>query len=82
MVDLFTTGGAGAGGGLLGALLTFLGFKSRLDGVDKRIDNLNKTVTFKDTCDAKHEGINDRFDIQTKLLKEQRDDIKKILEKI
>lgn len=41
--------GLGAGGGLLGTLLTYLGFKQRIDATDKRIEALEKDTVYKDT---------------------------------
>ena len=40
--------GIGGGSGLLGAILTYLGFKQRMDAVDKRIEILEQDVVYKD----------------------------------
>lgn len=37
-----------AGSGMLGTLLTFFGFKSRLDAVDRKIADLEGKLVFKD----------------------------------
>ena len=49
--------GYSGGGGLLGALMAWLGFKSRIDRQDKEINELKKTVMYKDTCEATHKPI-------------------------
>jgi hypothetical protein len=41
--------GFGAGGGILGAFLTFLGISKRMDSQDKRIEALEEQVIYKDT---------------------------------
>jgi len=58
--------GAGAGaGGIFGAVLTWLGFKSRIDKLENRVED--KTVS-KETCLAVHEAIKHRLDrIEQKL---------------
>lgn len=40
--------GIGGGSGLLGAILTYLGFKQRMDAVDKRIETLEQDVVYRD----------------------------------
>ena len=49
--------GYGAGGGVVTAILTILGFKSRMDKQDKEIKEIRETVMYKDTCDATHKPI-------------------------
>lgn len=82
MNDLLTTGGAGVGGSLLGALLAFLGLKTRIDAAEKKICTLNNNVVYEATCQARHHGFEQRFDDQAELLKEVRTDIKSILREI
>ena len=41
--------GYSAGSGVIGAILIALGFKSRMDRQDKDVNNLKKTVVYKDT---------------------------------
>lgn len=67
---------SGGGGGLLGTILTYLGFKSRLDSQEKRIEQLEQDVVYKDVhteCSkAWHDAlarIDSKLDI---LLAEQR----------
>ena len=66
--------GMGAGGGtFLGALLAIIGFKSRLDGMDKRFEEHKKTVVYTDTFEATIKPMQKDIEIISK-------DIKKILE--
>jgi hypothetical protein len=58
-MDDITGAGAGIGGGIVGAVLTLLGFKSRLDSQDKAIDEIRKTVQWKDTCIATHKPMDE-----------------------
>lgn len=46
------TGGVGIGSGLIGAVLTALGFKSRLERVERAHDEMKKAVVFKDVCEV------------------------------
>ncbi len=39
---------SGGGGGLVGAVLTFLGFRERMNTQDKRIEALEKDTVYKD----------------------------------
>jgi hypothetical protein len=74
--------GYGGGGSIVGALLAWLGFKQRLDRMEKEHDELRKGVVYADTCkmcdrsshenfgriDKKFEQIDGRFDyMDTKL---------------
>lgn len=45
------TGGVGIGSGIVGAILTAFGFKSRLDKVEQAYDEFKKNVVFKDVCE-------------------------------
>lgn len=54
--------GYGAGGGIISALFTYLGFKQRLDRTDSDIADLKKTVVYKDTCDVCHQASLQRHD--------------------
>jgi len=69
--------GIGGGGGIVGVLLAFFGFKSRLDNIDRKLEH----VVYEDTCDATVAGIEKQLETQTELMKEQRDDIKELLKK-
>lgn len=48
--------GYGAGGGLLSAILTYIGFKQRLDRTDKDVADLKLAVVYKDTCGVCHQA--------------------------
>jgi len=54
--------GYGAGGGLLSAILTWVGFKQRLDRADSDISELKKAVVFKDTCGVCHTSTVSAYD--------------------
>ena len=55
--------GVGAGaGGLLGAVLTWLGFKSRVDNLENRLEKYGDKTVWRDTCIATHEAIKQRLD--------------------
>jgi hypothetical protein len=57
MSDPSDIGGGLIGGGVLGALLTFFGIKSRMDKQDDRIDKMEERVRFIDTCEVIHKSI-------------------------
>lgn len=66
MTDPLEVGGKG----VVGVLKTFFGLNGRLQNidrqvssVDRRIDRLTDDVMFKDTCDATHKGVDDKFDL-------------------
>ena len=66
--------GMGAGGGTsLGALLAIIGFKSRIDGMEKRFEEHKKTVVYEDTFNATVKPMQ-------KDIGEIKTDIKQILE--
>ena len=71
--------GMGVGGisGLVGVITGWLGFKSRLDAVEKRQEKCQT----KDVCDERDEGFQRRFDSIDEINKEMRDDIKQLLRK-
>lgn len=55
--------GAGIGGGsLLGAILTWLGFKTRIDSLEKRIENYHNEYVQSGTCNAVQKGVDQRFE--------------------
>jgi len=81
MSDLLQTGGAGGIGAVLGVILSFLGFKSRLDGMEKRVDSISQNVVYSDTCRAAMTGIEKLIETQTNLVAEMRDDVRELLKK-
>ena len=50
--------GLGGGGGVVGVILAFFGFKSRIDAVEKKVC----LKVDKETCVAVKDGMNTRFD--------------------
>ena len=54
--------GAGAGGGALSAILAWFGIKQRLDRQDKDIEKIQEGTIWRSTCNATHEGLNDRME--------------------
>ena len=79
--DLIEKGATAGGGGILGALLGFFGVKSKIDSVDKRVNDLTKVVQFEKTCEATHKGVDDKFETIHNLMKETRDGVKELLKK-
>lgn len=67
--------GIGGGSGLVGVVLGWLGFKSKLD-------SMAKNMRYKDTCDALHKAIDNRLGGIEDMQKEMRDDIKILLPKV
>ncbi len=63
-----------SGSGIIGALLSFLVLSRRLDEQKQRIDNLEKAVLFKDTCEVCKKSGDDTH-------KELRESLKSIEEK-
>ena len=71
--DLKDIGAGIGGGGLLGAILTWIGFKSRIDGMEKRFEDHKKTVVYEDTFNATIKPMQKDIETISK-------DIKQILE--
>lgn len=79
MDDLLKHIGVGGGAGAIGILLSWLGFKSRIDNMTEDLSGLKKRVRFSDTCLAMYEGIDKRLTNIEAMQKETRSDIKKLL---
>lgn len=79
MTNFLETGSAGGAGAILGVILSFLGFRSRLDSIEKRLDKTINDSVSSNTCHAVSEGIKDLIDTQTKLMSEMREDIKTLI---
>lgn len=61
--------GAGAGAGsLIGAVLTYFGFKQRVDRLQIEVDNLSNKIVWRDTCYATQKRVDDRLDAMDKKL--------------
>ena len=72
MDNLLQTGGAGGIGAITGSILTFLGFK-------KRIENLESDCVTKDTCSAVIKGTETSLHSIEGMMREMRSDIKDLL---
>lgn len=59
-MDLIDAGKAG-GAGLIGAILGYLGFKSKVNSLEKRIDTLSTSVQYINTCDSRYESVKERL---------------------
>ena len=70
--NLIQTGGAGAGGAIFGAIMTFFGFK-------RRIEKLEDSVVYSDTCEARIKRIEDKMETHTEALKYLSGKIDKVL---
>lgn len=79
MPNLWLQSGTGGAGALFGSLISWLGFRQRLDAQDKRLDTMAENVMYKDTCDAKFAGVLKRMDDQNQILAEVGKDIKNLL---
>ena len=67
--------GSGAGGGLLMAILTWLGIKQRLDRQDRDIEKLQDSAVWRSTCVVTHKNVDERLArMETKM-----DDIHRVL---
>ena len=51
----------------------------QIDNVKERVDRLTDVVMFKNTCDAIHKGVDDRFSTIHDMMKETRDGVRKLL---
>ena len=75
LTDIGKTGGVG----LIGALLGYLGFRGKVNAIEKRVDSLANSVRYADTCKAMHEALNTRLDGIESGMGTIQGDIKKIL---
>jgi vacuolar-type H+-ATPase subunit D/Vma8 len=90
MADPLTTGGAGVGGTLVGALLTWVGIKKSIqadidkdiDKVEARIDKLTDLVQYKSTCVVMHSGVDKEFKNVNAKIDNVHADVKEILRRL
>jgi len=75
--ELGVSGGVGA---LLGAILTWAGFKSRLDAQDLRIARLEQTTVVITAYEEHAKGCSGHFNRIEDMLDEVRTDIKEVLQ--
>ena len=78
LIDGVKTGGAG----LVGALLGYLGFKSKVNGLKERMDLLSGSVRYADTCDSRYEALKDDVKDIKDMQAETRSDVKEILRRL
>ena len=76
--NLLQTGGAGLGGGMVGAIMAFFGLKTRINSVEKTLDK----VVFRDLCDERYKNLSEQLDKQDKKLDKQSDKLDAILNKV
>ena len=76
--NLLQTGVAGLGGGVVSAILVWIGFKSRLDTAE----NALKEKVSKGVCDANIIGLRAAIALQNELLTEVRRDLKELVKEI
>ena len=60
--------GSGAGGGLFIAILSWMGFKQRIDRIDKDIKDLRDKTVWRDTCLVTNVALTQRLDSMDKNL--------------
>ena len=76
--NLIRTGGAGLGGGIVAAVVTALGFKARINTVEKALE---KTMD-KELCNERWQNILNRLDAQIRELEKQDKKLDEILKKV
>ena len=79
---MIRTGGAGLGGGIVAAILTALGFKARIDTVEKAMEKVMDKAVYKDLCNERYKNITDRLDVQIHELEKQDKKLDAILNKV
>lgn len=55
--SIFSTGGAGVGGGIISAVLVWFGFKSRIENIECSLEKTKDSVIYKDTFDARFQDL-------------------------
>jgi len=81
MGDLVTSTGVGSISGLMGIAIGWLGFKTKVADLDKRISGLSGSVRYEDTCDQMHAALKCRLKNIEKMNEEMRTDIKELLKR-
>jgi hypothetical protein len=83
-VELLQAGGAGGFGAIFGAFISWAGFKSRLDGQEARIVQLENDVVYADTCkmckngsESSHVDVIARIDRMERTSAEQHVELKR-----
>ena len=70
---------SGASGGVIGVLAGWLGFRARICGIEKNLNELAKNVRYEVTCEKICDANIVRLDSIEKMQKEMRLDIKTLL---
>jgi len=66
--DLLQVGSAAGGGGILGVFMSWIGFRSRMDRIERAIESMTDKVVFKDLCDSKFSNLQGQLSkVDTKL---------------
>jgi len=73
--------GTGAGSGILGTFLAWMGLKAKNKEFDRRISNLERSVRYEDTCEEICGALKIRLDSIEKMNEEMRRDIKELLKR-
>lgn len=81
MDDLLTKLGIGGGSGFVGIVLGWLGFKSKIQALEKDIDEIKKEARYTITCIAVHKAVDDRLLSIETMQREMRDDIKRLIKR-
>lgn len=76
MDDFTKTVGVGGISGIIGALLSWLKFKYRVDNLQEKVDGLSKEVRYADTCTAMYEGIEKQLNNIVDMQREMRDNLR------
>lgn len=77
--DLTKNIGIGGGSGILGVLLSWLGFKSQIKDLRTDLEGVKRRARFRDTCDEIVKRIENSLENIQAMQEEMRSDIKKIL---
>lgn len=81
MDDLSKHIGVGGGAGIMGVILSWLGFRYRIKSVEEDMAGIKKRVRFSDVCQEIVTRIEDRLTGIEAMQKESRDDIKELLKR-
>lgn len=79
MDDLMKDLGIGGGGGIIGLILSWFGFKSQIRDLRTDLDGVKRRVRFRDTCDEIVKRVEKSLESIQGMQEEMRNDIKKIL---
>lgn len=72
-MDLFETGKSGMIGAFLGTVASIIGFKVKVNGLEKRVDHMRDHVVYTNTCDARYKAIEKKLDLAIGLLRGEKE---------